>query len=154
MKRRHFTRIDLKEYDRLKRLINDLKVVGTSKVTGRSTSTLGYIKRSVTFAEYQEFCRKQNEKKPKTVITAEVKAEPIVNGFHKKDSLDLAIEKLDATFEELKSVITEVVVLSSEKKVAEYKKDKEFEIASLRTVVNAAKQNNLASVLKRKLMGG
>lgn len=65
--------------------------------------------------------------------------------------LDEALEMLEKQFETIKSVMTDIVVLSVEQKTAEFKKEKEAEMVALKTVVDASKQNNMVTELRKRL---
>ena len=72
--------------------------------------------------------------------------------IHAKD-LEGAIEDLDKALESVKAKIEHVIALAVDQRIADYKNEKETELLALRTVVESAKQNNLASMLKKRLMG-
>ena len=78
---------------------------------------------------------------------------PSSNGEVQSKSLEGAIEDLDRTLESLKAKIEHVIALAVDQRIIEYKNEKEAEILALQTIVDSAKQSNLADMLKKRLMG-
>ena len=79
---------------------------------------------------------------------------PSSNGEVNSKSLEGAIEEVDKLFEQLKTKISNLVEVAVKEGTAQFKNEMETELISLRTVVESAKQNNLAAMLKKRLLGG
>lgn len=77
----------------------------------------------------------------------------MVNGKGQLKALEI-IQAIDETFDYLKDLVGDLVDAAVEEKSAKIVEEKNIEIASLRTVVDAAKQSSLVSRLQSKLRGG
>lgn len=77
----------------------------------------------------------------------------MVNGKGQIKALEI-IQAIDETFDYLKDLVGDLVDAAVEEKSAKILEEKNIEIASLRTVVDAAKQSSLVSRLQSRLRGG
>ena len=138
---------------------------------GRSTSSItnivSYLKSLLKFPTWKDATTRlatsrlsQNSVEAYHQLYEYIKSGPVQlpkvlssNGEAYAKDLEGAIEDLDQTLEAVKAKIEHVIVLAVDQRTADYKKEKEAELLSLQTVVEASKQNNLASMLKKRLMG-
>lgn len=121
-------------------------------ITGWKRGTVDYVRASNNYEEYKALRHKQTEQILDLRRRRKEQNQPI-NSISQVSDLETEINKLDDLIDQLKTTIETVVILSVDQKVADYKREKEAEIVALKTVVDAAKKNNLASMLKHRLMG-
>lgn len=158
-------------FSEVKDLLKNYAQAEVSRLTKWGTSTVSLIDRSDDYTHYRAL-RLEANTRAGVVGPMRLKNYPLKKLSEQgtqllkesatqstKNELEVAIEKLGATFESLKEQIVVVATLSAEAKsettIAELRdqvKDKDIEIIAMKTVVDAAQSSNLITNLKNKLM--
>lgn len=142
--------MELKDFNTIKELLSKgCSAREISSLTERSLGTISIINRFNSYGEYQEYNRNRFKKYEDSSKSEEIVT---VSGIHTR-TLSEALDLLDKEFDNLKYAIEEVVMLSVEQRLTDYKRENEAEIAALKTVVEASKSSNIASILRERLMG-
>ena len=163
--RRKYKKLKQPEFNRIKVLLGQgLRIKQVQEITGRANSTIYIINRVNSLSEYIDFCQTYRKTIGSSAGNSEnslgselsTSATRASEGAEASESatrarLDEALEDLDRQFESLKSSLINVIVLGVDEKIGEYKKEKEVEIKALKTVVEAARSSNIATVLTERL---
>lgn len=93
---KHFKMMKPSEYDHIKKLLAlKLKSTQVSEITGRSSATVCYVKKSTDFADYHDICNKYNNK-----VTS-VKKEVSLDNPDKRDYVVSNLDRIATALERL-----------------------------------------------------
>ena len=163
--RRKYKKLKQPEFNRIKVLLGQgLRIKQVQEITGRANSTIYIVNRTNSLDEYIDFCQTYrktigspagNSESPQVSESSSSATRTLTRADLSESAtrarLDEALEDLDQQFESLKSSLINVIVLGVDEKIGEYKKEKEVEIKALKTVVEAARSSNIATVLTERL---